>query len=215
MTYARSIAVAVVAAMAAACGGAGDQDSSYFDSMFDNPGNRAPDDYQTEEPADDWTPPPEDPYDYDMAAPVTLERGHVGGRVGEITLDRDVNQLDGYAYPDYAAVTSIAQDPNSGSIMTIVEVLGGFDHPAIVDGAQFQNGGWQEYTDPGEIYVGVIGCSGSDVYQWEYDSPADEVEVEIARSLENPNMLSLKYTATFANESGTPTVVSGRFDFVQ
>lgn len=219
MSYSQKrIATVLAAVTAAACGTGSDGDSSYFDSMSGR--ERRSNDYYYE-PApnqDTWTPPPEDPYydPYYESTQLTLARGHIGGRVGTVSLDQDANSLDGWGYPDYASITSIAQDPRAGTVMTILDISGGLDNPAIQPGAIFSNTDYDYSGGPDSVYFSVIGCSTTgDVGYWEYDAPAEEVVVEVDESVDNPEMLTLKYTATFGNLDGSRTQATGRIDVLR
>jgi hypothetical protein len=62
--------------------------------------------------------------------------------------------------------------------------------------------------------LSVVGCQGPDEGIWEYDQPAEEVELDVGES-EDGDTMRIEFVAGFADHSGTGPLsyVRGEFDY--
>lgn len=134
-----------------------------------------------------------------------LRGGQIAGDIGTVRgLDEEARLRNGYGDETYASL-EVHADNEDGAAMNLVEVWGGLDRLEPGTRQTFR----PEDTDyeGDELSVQVIGCAGPSAYDWQYDAPADEVEVEVSEGSE-PGVLRLDYTArTFRNArfTGLPT----------
>ena len=131
--------------------------------------------------------------------------GPVDG-IGEMA----VTTQQGFGEERYAAIFTVSESDENAA-MTIVEVLGGIAHESLIAGAEFtfDDMGISPNTD---MQVLVIGCSGEEADQWDFDKPAEEVNMSVSEHPENPNMLRVNYEARYWTFNGPDTIANGSFD---
>ncbi len=95
--------------------------------------------------------------------------------------------------------------------MIIFNVSGGLNHRALVPGAAFTfNNGISD--DVQALSIDAIGCAGPEDGMWEFDVPADEVDVTIEEG-EEPGTQVLNYFATFYDYEGNKSSAEGSFTY--
>jgi hypothetical protein len=131
------------------------------------------------------------------------------GTLGGIAVD-DEARATGFAESGLTTIYNNVDEAENGAVMTIVDVIGGLEHPAFVPGSRFT------YTadafsdvDDDEPFVSIIGCSGVTAGAWDFDSAADSVSISIDEG-SAPETILLTYTAQF---TGVETnIVTGAFE---
>ncbi|NOY90318.1 MAG: hypothetical protein GXP55_03840 [Deltaproteobacteria bacterium] len=114
-----------------------------------------------------------------------------------------VSNIDGpasytEAYGDgYWASVNVHSEGDRGFAMGIVNFEGGLGHPDLVPGAtlRYSNSshGSGRY-DPAALQVSVTGCSGPSDGDWQFDEPADDVEVKVTEG-SRPGYLHFEVSA--------------------
>jgi hypothetical protein len=130
-----------------------------------------------------------------------LVDGHVRGDIGDVHgLDQSAQLRNGYDDTTYASMEVHAENED-GAAMQLLEVWGGLDR--LEPGTRQIYRPEEASYDEDELTVQVIGCSGPNTYDWQYDQPADEVEVVVSEG-DEPGVMRLDYTArTFRNDAFT------------
>lgn len=143
--------------------------------------------------------------------------GHMRGDVGGRNVDSDASLLTGYGDADYASV-EVHAEGRDGAAMNLVDIFGGID--ALSPGLQ-RTFSARDEVNYDALSVSVLNCAGDSRYAWDYDQPADEVEVAVSEGSE-PGVLRVSYTArTFEQDpftslpTGRTSDVSGHFDVKQ
>lgn len=144
-----------------------------------------------------------------------LLAGHMRGDVGNVRdIDSNASLLTGYGDTEYASV-ELHADTRSGVAMNLLDIYGGLDalEPGLVQ--TFRS---SDDIDYGALNVQVLNCAGQARYSWDYDQPADEVQVRVSEA-DEPGALRVNYTArTFdvdpftGLQTGGVSEVAGSFD---
>ncbi len=144
-----------------------------------------------------------------------LSAAHMRGDVGSVRdIDSSASLLTGYGDTEYASV-EIHADSRDGVAMNLLDIYGGLDalEPGLV--RTFRSTDDIEY---GALSVQVLNCAGQERYAWDYDQPADEVQVRVSEA-DEPGALRVDYTArTFDTDpftgiqTGGVSEVEGTFD---
>jgi len=131
---------------------------------------------------------------------LNADDGALRGDLGNIAdFDGNARISDAYGYDDYAYIEMHAEGRNWWT-MNGVTIEGGIDHPELVDGATLTfHQDDRYYGGSGSLYVSVLGCSGPETGNWDYDRTAEEVTVTV-RELEDRKVID--YVATFPEDGG-------------
>ena len=97
--------------------------------------------------------------------------------------------------------------------MTIVEIQGGLNHPDLQPGSTLSFD-QSTYPSADDLQINVIGCAGPAPGQWDYDRPAEDVEVEVEQDPNDEDVLMLKYTARFPRDTWNWDGVGEEFHIV-
>ena len=118
-----------------------------------------------------------------------LQRDHRAAKEKLRLLWRDMGPVEGldhdarteaWVYWESETNITLIADTGNGAAMTIVDFYSGTDElEQVADGER----------DPGTLQIEVIGCSGPVVNQWDYDEPAEAVDVECERDEVDPSKL--------------------------
>lgn len=141
-----------------------------------------------------------------------LSNGSLHGQIGDVFVDHDVNFLDGY-HEDELSIVMMQTGPHDSSFaMTLIEFVGGLDHPTFTPGerVQFDLQDLQD-VESDEAFVQVIGCSGDDPNDWAFDDSAQQVTISVTEGSQE-NEVVIQYTARFVNLMGGSHLVTGMFE---
>jgi hypothetical protein len=154
-----------------------------------------PDDTFPDDPAN-----PTDPYQSPFDGTLVISDGHLGGSMGDVRdFEGDATSSYGYQGGNYASITVTTTNETAGySAMTILDLEGGVDNPALTPGASFHFDGVEQV---GGVYLYVTGCSGPREGSWMFDSGADDVTLDVSEG-STPDTLRMDFDATFTG-SGT------------
>lgn len=105
--------------------------------------------------------------------------GRIVGDVGPVRgLDERATELTAYDDGYYGSVEMIVEPSRDDAAMTIVNINGGLDHPALRPGLSATFSADSYPTDENELYVTTIGCAG-EKYAWDFDAPADDTQIVV------------------------------------
>ncbi|MCA9299311.1 MAG: hypothetical protein KDA28_09605, partial [Phycisphaerales bacterium] len=137
------------------------------------------------------------PSDFWDDAPINgntpIARARLEGDMGPVSgLNDDAFEAYAWSENGWSSVT-VTVDSTHGAAMAIVDFYG--DATALVGrGVQVYDGSSWGAED---VSVSVIGCSGNEVGYWDFDTSAQEVEVEVTEVPADPTVLSVRFEATF------------------
>jgi hypothetical protein len=150
----------------------------------------------------DWSWGEEDSDYWSGGSALEVKSAEIEGDLGSITTfgghatDSNIqtSHWDGY---DQVTVTVVDDE---GAAMNIVEIQGGLNHPDLEPGSRlhFDN---NVFPDADDLQISVIGCAGPSPGNWDYDRPAEEVDVEVEQDPNDEDVLMLKYTAYFPRDN--------------
>ena len=150
-------------------------------------------------------------YDYGN---MLLRQGEMRGDVGSVRgIDSDASMLTGYDDGEWASV-EVHADTTRGSAMNLLEVQGGMDELEPGFEGTFSSDDYNE-----TLNVQVINCSGDSRYDWDYDAPADEVDVVVTEGSAPGDVLVDYEARTFrvdpftGLQTGEAEMVTGSFEF--
>lgn len=162
--------------------------------------------YEYDEGWDDtaWAEPSSEWYGDDA---VDVRGSVIAGDVGDVTNFRGAVWLEqGYSGPGFASVEIQARNEGrAGAVMNMVSFEGGLDHPDLVPGAVLRFSRDDFRYGEASLHVSVLGCSGSQPNDWEYDDTADQVEVRVV----DPGIegyIQIDYVATFSHRGRYQTI---------
>ena len=105
--------------------------------------------------------------------------GRIRGDVGPVRgLDERASELTAYDDGYYGSIELIVEPTRDDAAMTIININGGLDHPALRPGLSATFSADSYPTDENELYVTTIGCAG-EKYAWDFDAPADDTELVV------------------------------------
>ena len=148
--------------------------------------------------------------DYGFFGNLEADNARLAGDIGPVRdLDEDarVSGWDDGTYSDLEVLV----ESDRGSAMKLLNFHGGIGHPALRPGTTmtFRGG---DYPSSNGIYVEALGCSGPSPYEWDYDLPADEVEITVEEGPEEGSQTFVFTTITRNGyEFGAPSVATGSF----
>lgn len=125
-----------------------------------------------------------------FAGNMQFERsGQLEGEIGAVNVDSTTASLNGIDEGDVSYVEVMAQGQN-GIGMNVLSIQGGLNNPQLQPGftGNFTN---EDYGSP--LYVEAVGCSGDREYDWDYDVPADDVEIEVTPG-DSDDSVTINYT---------------------
>lgn len=200
----RRIVYLVAAAATASIAATGCIDTIDFDNTWD-----------LAEPAvDRW-------FDTNESA-LQVSNGYLDGDMGNVTdFSAAAFTHNGYLYGDFANIDFTARAENGRrAMMAIVGIEGDLTSPDLPLDTPIRTSGWATRdSNSAQLAVTVTGCSGPRADNWEYDQPADEVEVVFVQSELDPELLHVTFVAefdgrgTFDGRGGTQEV-AGSFDMI-
>ena len=160
-------------------------------------------------------------------ATLPVENAFLTGSMGDVRDFEGTPQVSAFSDPWYSSVSITVDDRSAGAAMTMFNINGELENIRQYAGhtVVFQGGYYGLEVDEGgddgdevpvepddELFVDVIGCSGDDPGMWDYDVPADEVEVTVTADEEDPDLYHVDFEATFGTQGGDrPGVVNGGF----
>src|SRR5688500_11146342 len=106
-----------------------------------------------------------------------------------------VSETSGSSYDGYSSVNVYAQNTSERwAVMSMISISGGLDHPSLVPGARltFDSSSWGYGGDGTELFFSVVGCSGPEPSVWEFDQPAEEVQVQVEAGAA-PGQVDVRY----------------------
>jgi hypothetical protein len=131
------------------------------------------------------------------------------GTLGGVAVDHDA-AATGFAEEGYTTIYNNVDVAQNGAVMTIVDIIGGLEHPSFVPGFRATYAADDFYgLDASAAFVNVIGCSGQTAGAWDYDSGAESVAISIDEG-SAPETVLVTYTARFGGVSSN--IVTGAFE---
>lgn len=164
---------------------------------------------------DTATDPGYDPYDdpyysdpsYDAGTfddgAVDVTATSLGGALGEHRFDGGIWMQSGYDYGGYASIEVDARDRDEGwSVMALLDVEGGLQHPDLVPGAvlTFRDADYYSGDTSSRVFVSLLGCAGPVDGGFDFDRRADEVTIEVLEGSTRDARV-LHYTGTWSDGS--------------
>jgi len=147
-----------------------------------------------------------------------VQQAGLSGDLGPTTnLNHSATEVDAWSYSDSSQVSTTVDTGNSAA-MTVVEIDGPLDHPDVRVGERVTIYDSRTSYARNGVGIDVLGCAGSEVGYWEYDTYADNVVVWVERRYENPRVLRYTYRADYdylpdyASSTSSITTVEGSFD---
>jgi hypothetical protein len=149
----------------------------------------------------------------DLVGQLPVRNGELDGSIGEVNgLERnDSTDVSGWGEPYYASVYTVGWGSN-GAAMTILELEGGLGHEDLYPGAHYE---FDLYDSDPEATLNayVVGCSGPQENEWEFDQVADETTIDVSEDPARPDVMIIDYTGRFTDwETMERSFVSGRFE---
>ncbi len=141
-----------------------------------------------------------------------LSNGSLHGQVGDVFVNDNAASIDGYNEQELTSIYIRTEADHSLFAMTILEIHGGISHTDLAAGetVTYDIADQYEPTED-EAFIQVIGCSGEDPSDWEYDESARTVTISVEEgSIEGH--ARYQYTAKFVDRAGEGTLVTGEFD---
>jgi len=132
-----------------------------------------------------------------------VDNGQISGDIGAVRIDSNNAELNGADQGNASYIEVMGQGEN-GIAMNVLSIEGGIDHDALQPGFA-SNFNAQEYDS--DLFVTAIGCSGDREYDWDYDQPADDVDIEVLPG-DSDDSMRIDYTARtrpLDPMSGAPT----------
>ncbi len=165
---------------------------------------------------------------------LTFIDARMQGQIGNISADDSASYFGNWNLGGQTIFSSTLVYPgqSAGAIMTYVVVSGAIDSSTLGDGAHLvfhsQDGDDQgdDLDQNDDVHIDVIGCSGEDDGEWEYDEEAEEVEVEVDEEMIEvmhsdgmyyPEVLvNLSYRASFLDHTtGATTNFLGKLQYIR
>lgn len=130
-------------------------------------------------------PPVSDPYYAESN--IDVKQASLAGDIGRVrNIDGPATYTEAWG-DSYWADVNVHSEGSRGFAMGIVSFQGGLSHADLVPGATLRFSS-ATYDDPGfdpnALFVSVTGCSGPSDGDWQYDAPADDVEVKVTEGTE-------------------------------
>lgn len=135
------------------------------------------------------------------------------GSMGEISMQGKSTRLDTFSGNGWSEVATTLTDPRS-SMMTILVIWGGVQHPDLQDGDQLVFSGKEAAVIDG-LHIEMIGCSGAKQDDWSVDKDAQSVEIRVEDQLGSPtaeNRATVRTIHYRGNFAGPQTIV-GKFSY--
>ena len=126
--------------------------------------------------------------------PIDVNAGVLSGDYGDLVVASESGaEISGFSDGFWTEVNLVVETPK-GVAMAIFEVWGDLDG--------LESGTTRTYNrfEGGSLnstYVSVIGCAGPELYDWTYDSPAVEVEVNVSDDPQQGERRVYEFTARF------------------
>jgi hypothetical protein len=123
---------------------------------------------------------------------VVTNGARLQGDIGALQNFNEPAIVNGNDDGSWASLEVIAESPR-GAAMHWLDIQGGLNHPALQPGARltFRSG---EYTnDPNGLHIDAMACQGPTAYSWDYDEPAQQVDVVVTEA-EDPGAVKIDYT---------------------
>lgn len=141
-----------------------------------------------------------------------LSDGSLHGQIGDVFVDHETDLMDGY-HEDDLTLVMMQTGPNDASYaMTVLEFVGGLDHPSFAIGENSRFNLYDQYElESGDAFVQVLGCSGDNPNDWEYDNSAQDVSITVSEG-SNEDQVVIQYTARFMTLLGESHLVTGQFE---
>jgi hypothetical protein len=151
-----------------------------------------------------------------LVGQLPVRQGSLDGTIGEIDGLRgdDPTNVSGWGEPNYASIYTVGEGRN-GAAMTILELDGGLNSSELVPGAHFE---FDVYSsEPGsQLHAYVVGCSGPEENEWDFDQVADNTTIDVSENPEDPSVLVLDYTGDFTDwETGDRSQITGQVEIVR
>lgn len=152
--------------------------------------------------------------------PLHLVDGWLEGEIGPVAgIEHEASVLEGYDDGSFADVQVIAQTER-GDAMTWLEIVGGMEHPDLVPGFQ-KTFRLQDFDyDARQLQVQAVNCAG-EMYNWDYDAPADEVDISVEEG-STPEILRVNFTTRIfeadpftGTRTGGVSEAQGSFDLIR
>lgn len=145
-----------------------------------------------------------------LVGQLPVRQGNLDGSIGTVDgLRRDAEfDVSGWGEPYYASIYTVGWGRN-GAAMTILEVEGGLNNAALEPGAHFEFDIYD--NEPGaDLHAYVVGCSGPEENEWEFDQVADNTTIDVSEHPSDPDVLVLDYTGEFTDwETGERSQIQG------
>ena len=145
-----------------------------------------------------------------------LLQGTLQGTIGPVVnLDHTATALNGWD-DGYFTTVEVTVHNDHNAAMAIVDIVGGLQN---LEPGMVVHGSLDERGSSDGIQVYLTGCSGPQVGVWDYDEPAQEVVMSVAQGSNDPDTLTLSFTATLSNVydvagNSDTSVVSGSVSVV-
>jgi len=141
-----------------------------------------------------------------------LSNGSLHGQVGDVFVNDNAPSIDGYHEQELTSIYIRTEADHSLFAMTILEIHGGVSHIDLAAGETVTYDIVDQYepTDD-ETFIQVIGCSGEDPSDWEYDESARTVTISVEEGTIEGHA-RYQYTAKFVDRAGEGALVTGEFD---
>ena len=147
--------------------------------------------------------------DWAYGGQLEVSDARLSGEIGDVRIADQAASVDGYNDHDIATVYSLVERAENGSAMTVLEFRGGLQNFTDPGTERFRADAVRRTEDP-DRFVSAVGCSGVISGEWDYDTPAEEIELTVSDG-PTDNTRTYDYTATFVDEDGGQTVARGSF----
>jgi hypothetical protein len=148
-----------------------------------------------------------------FAGNMNLSNGALHGQVGTVFVHENAAATDGYQEQGLTIIFISAETDQSLFAMTMLEFHGGLSDFDLAAGESVTYNIYDKYeVTNGETFVQVVGCSGEDPSDWEYDESAQSVTLLVEEG-DLEGHMTYQYTARFVDALGVEALVTGEFDW--
>lgn len=144
-----------------------------------------------------------------FAGDLEVSNPQLRGQIGDMnSLEESTVSSTAWSEPALAQVFTTGVKAE-GAAMTIVEIYGGLDHPDFYDDepATFRG---DEFAQGGQAFASVIGCSGPEEGEWEFDRESESMTIQAQQEADGST--TFRYEARFSSwDNSSRSMVSGAF----
>jgi hypothetical protein len=123
---------------------------------------------------------------------VIADGARIQGDIGALQNFNEAAVVNGNDDGSWASLEVIAESQR-GAAMHWLDIQGGLNHPALQPGARMTFRSGEYSNDPNGLHIDAMACQGPTAYSWDYDEPAQQVDVVVTET-EDPNAVKIDYT---------------------